>query len=145
MKKIFIFSLFFIILVSSPNQKAKDIFSSNHRYYVYPKSGLNLRSQPSIGSKSIGLLSRGAEIKVLEKTNQAFSADGISSNWWKVEVKGKTGYLFAGYVSRYPPPKKACSSIVDYLAEFYGEFNNKNPNITNYKKTARPCEGDVEM
>ncbi|MCX8000398.1 MAG: hypothetical protein N3A69_15835, partial [Leptospiraceae bacterium] len=28
---------------------------------------------------------------------------------------------------------------------FYGEFNNKNPNITNYKKTARPCEGVEEM
>lgn len=142
MLRTFVFFTFFVFLsiASACKKKETKTLISNDVYYVFTVKDLNLRSQPSLDSDSLALLPRGTVIKVLEKTNNYNSVDGITSNWWKVEANGKTGYLFSGYISRYPPPKESYGSLYSYLTEFYGELNSENPNVVNYKKKETPCD-----
>lgn len=50
---------------------------------------LRLRSEPSTSSPTIGYLNTGAQVEILEDLGE----------WLKVSYGGKTGYLFAEYVS----------------------------------------------
>lgn len=140
MKKIFIYTFIFSFLFGTCKKKEAESIISTEKYYVFTTNNLHLRAQPNANSESLALLPRGTELKVLEKTNETLTVDGITSNWWKVEAKGKTGYLFSGYVSRYSPSKKECHSLMGYLTELYGELNENNPNVKNYKKTEKPCD-----
>jgi len=50
---------------------------------------LRLRSEPSTDAPTIAYLNTGAQVDILENQGE----------WYKVEYKGSTGYLFAEYVS----------------------------------------------
>lgn len=140
MKTTLLFILGIIFFGDCKKENSSKNFISNDKYYVFTTNNLNLRAEPNSNSESLSLLPRGTELKVLEKTNETITVNGITSNWWEVEANGKTGYLFSGYVSRYPPSKKECHSVIQYLTENFGELNEKNPNVKNYKKTEKPCD-----
>ena len=53
---------------------------------------LNVRSEPSTSSKSLGQLVSQTEVRIL----------GTEGEWSQVEYKGKTGYVLNEYISTYP-------------------------------------------
>lgn len=80
--------------------------------YVHAPSGLVLRKTPSKDGKKIASVPRdGRPLKVLEPADPGnrFTAEKIDSfelsgGWVKVQTPGgEEGWLFDGYLSRYPP------------------------------------------
>ena len=62
------------------------------RALVVTASGvLNMREEPDVSAMVVEKLPRGAEVEVLEKTND---------EWWRVRYKGETGYAAEEYLSR---------------------------------------------
>ncbi|WP_457628480.1 SH3 domain-containing protein [Persephonella sp.] len=50
--------------------------------------GLRIREYPSVSSRTIGWLRKGDTVLVIDKTGK----------WYRVSVKGKTGYVYARYI-----------------------------------------------
>ena len=69
---------------------------------------VNVRTQPSLEGKVIALLPRGTSIV----------ANGRAGEWYRVEYKGKTGYMFAQYIMEETAAK-------EFLAE--KENSEENP------------------
>lgn len=59
-------------------------------YRATSESGINLRSEPAANASVITTIPAGEDLKLVEKTN---------SEWYKVDYKGKTGYVSAKHIS----------------------------------------------
>lgn len=118
--------------------------TSQENYFVFVKSNLNLRAKPDKNSDSLGKISRGSELKVLEKGNGIEKIEDMQGSWWKVQVNDKTGYMFSAYISRYKPTQKECHNIQGYLEEIYGEIKEGNANLTSFKAEEHPSCKTVE-
>ena len=77
-------------------------YSINSTLYVIPSEGLNLRSEPSTTSTIIKLLPQNTEVTVLEKSDEIVIIGGIHDYWYKVDTENETGWVFGGYLARYP-------------------------------------------
>lgn len=61
--------------------------------------GLRLRAQPDTGSDTLAVLSAGAQLRVLEPSDQAFPKIGQLNQWLNVrDASGKDGYIAAWFV-----------------------------------------------
>lgn len=60
---------------------------------------VKFRSAPDLTSEVYELLSIGTKITIIEKTEQKYTYAGRDSHWYKVEVKGKSGYLLGALIS----------------------------------------------
>lgn len=113
-----------------------ELFSDKpDHYFVYTLTVLNVRDKPSREGVPFGKLERGTEVKLLEKTNVKETIEGIPGEWWKIEVYGKEGYVFSGYLSRYKLTKEECNSFRHYLWEMFGPFDNTNTKLTNFQSS----------
>lgn len=85
---------------------------------VLALSGLNLREEPSVGSKSIVKVNCGESVEVLELPSVKFTFEKINGYWLKVKYREKEGYIFDGYLSKYPAPEnkgKEWDKISEYV------------------------------
>lgn len=69
-------------------EKLKEVDTKNKVGYINANS-INFREQPDISGKVISVLSRNAEVGIIEENN----------GWVKIEYKGNTGYVGAKYIS----------------------------------------------
>ncbi len=108
--------------------------------YVWAKSGLNLRSAPSIEAAVIQTIPYGQPVEVitrgdiLDKQYRVKIIDAVKFNdemqpdytlqgyWAEVNYAGKTGYVFDGFLSRYKPFKKVDERpyVIFFNFEEYG-------------------------
>lgn len=118
-------------------------------YYCWAISGLNIRETPSPNGKILGKIEYGREFEIdlahqeygnyyeelfLPGINEDQSADiTFKGSWLKVELDAMTGYVFSGYLSRFPAFRlekkenyKSCESFEDYM--------NRNYKLLNYSK-----------
>lgn len=113
--------------------------------YVWARSGLILRAAPDLKAEKIITLPFGTAVKTLwhkyrdedisetevtvvqpynfnGKTYPGYKIPGL---WVQVTVQGKTGYVFDGYLSRYPPALGARGANReywdDYLSRAFGK------------------------
>ena len=78
-----------ITVIINPNEESNEVTEIDNKeqdvYGVVTSiSGLNVREQPSLDSKKVGVLEYGAEIKIL----------GESGDWFKTDL----GYVFKDFV-----------------------------------------------
>lgn len=64
---------------------------------VTAKSGLTMRTKPSMKSKIIDLIPANGVVEILEK-GEAITLKGKESNWYKVRFDDEEGYCFGGYL-----------------------------------------------
>lgn len=107
-------------------------------FFCWSLSGLNVREEAAPSGKIIGKIPYGQKVDILP-IDQDFSSyhedfflqgineDGssdvkITGYWFKVKLNGKSGYVFSGYLSRFPvfimrktTDKGLCESAPDYL------------------------------
>ncbi|MFN0214137.1 MAG: SH3 domain-containing protein [Saprospiraceae bacterium] len=116
-------------------------YNEGDTLYVWAQSGLVLREAPDLESNKITALQfgtivvpqnykvpNGIEISVkaiapCTYEGQNYSGYNIPGNWVQVFANGKTGYVFDGYLSIYPPPNsqdRKERSIDNYLARVFG-------------------------
>lgn len=58
-----------------------------------------LRSKPSASADALDTLLICEKIKIIEKSNEIMSINGIESNWYKVIANNKTGYILSGLIA----------------------------------------------
>lgn len=115
--------------------------------YNWSISGLNVRETPSPKGKVLGKIKYGEKLD-FDLANQEYSLyhedkflignkdDGgadikFSGSWMNIIYKGISGYVFSGYLSRYPTFKYELTSD-EIIVETYKEYMNRNFNLLNY-------------
>ncbi len=102
--------------------------SAVKKLYVHAAKGLVLRKSPSRDGEKITTLIYGSPaVEVLETVSDAgrfvaerFDGQNIEGEWLRVRTHdGKEGYVFGGYLSRYPPVTESAEEGVEELDWFY--------------------------
>lgn len=116
-------------------------------YYCWSISGLNIRDTPSPNGNIIGKLQYGQKVEFDSKAQIDYqyyedlfligikddnSADIKFKGWWlKIEFTGKIGYVFSGYLSRYPNFKIEKKDNY-FHCEPFNEYMIRNYRLLNY-------------
>ncbi len=87
------------------------------RWYVTANS-LKVRTEPNLKSKTVGLLEKGDSVEILEETTETITVESITSNWGKVSVKGFTGWVFKGFLSKTPPDLVSKKEAIEITKEY---------------------------
>ncbi len=120
--------IFFTMFLGQPLQARQtvDICQTGDVLYVWAKTGLNLRQEPSIHSKRLSILLPGSEVKVLGFTQKRFAIKSlcatedeqnpyiIKGNWILVQVGDIQGFVLDTYLLPIQTPK-AGVSMKQYL------------------------------
>src|SRR3989339_1443923 len=91
-----------LLLTVAINLNAADLYQTT--------ANLNLRSGPSPKYNSIGIIKRGENVTVIEKTN---------SLWFKIEHNGKSGFLSSKFLIAIENPKIFESPKIDSDTVFF--------------------------
>jgi hypothetical protein len=67
--------------------------------YVAVKDGLNMREEPSPTGKKMLTIPYRQEVLKLEEKPESFTIDKTEGKWTKVSWRGKTGWVFGGFLS----------------------------------------------
>ena len=67
--------------------------------FVFARSGLNLRSQPTANSQKLALLKHGTTVKLKNAVCANMSKKHIPECWYQVEANGQTGFVSAEFVA----------------------------------------------
>jgi uncharacterized protein YgiM (DUF1202 family) len=101
-----ILTLAFILLSSllfseeAKKEKSNEPSQSLGKHYITAKLGLNIRSEPNKTGVVIVKMPLGAEVNVLEYSQNEDEVEGIKSKWAKLKYKKYTGWAFAGFISK---------------------------------------------
>lgn len=100
--------IFFILLLANTSSIAQDentpILSS---YYSFENGSMQLlygdrvvlRKEPNSTAEGLDTLFIGAEIKIISKTEETMTFNGLESFWYKVKSGKKTGYILGGLIA----------------------------------------------
>lgn len=58
-----------------------------------------LRSKPTSTAEALDTLSIAQEVKIIEKSSEKMLINGLESNWYKVKVNNKVGYVLGGFIA----------------------------------------------
>lgn len=76
-------------------------------YFVFAPSGLNLRATSSPGSQKLLTLPYGAKIELLAPASSSdMMVDHFTGGMAKVKYGNREGYVFDGYIARFPAPEQ---------------------------------------
>lgn len=116
MKKAFSIAMFLLIYWCIFAQTKSDTL------YVAAHSGLNLRTEPGAKATKITAIPKESMVVVLSNidSSQAYAVTEfpgfqIKGFWVEVDYKGQTGYVFSGYLIKYPPAKRHYENDTYYL------------------------------
>lgn len=130
-----------ICLFGLTQVKAIRYYNDGDTLFVWAQSGLILRDAPDLKSKKIAALPFGTIVvpKIYKQTDgvemsievissciyegQNYYGYKIPGNWVQVSANGKTGYVFDGFLSKYPPPNNQEQfewKIDSYLTRVFG-------------------------
>lgn len=109
MKKIISFILFLAV-----NIKFYTNNIVNEPRWVRADVGLNMRENPDINSKIIQVIPDEEMVILLEETGENVSISGETGRWSKIEWRGKTGWVFGGFISNDNPKIFEAMFFLDY-------------------------------
>ena len=99
---IFLSSILFLSSIQAqhevPSVQVKD------HLYVFSFSGVNVRKEANINSPVLKKLPHGKKVDILAVSLFEDEFDNRKSNWYKIAVNGKEGYIFGGFLSTNEPP-----------------------------------------
>jgi hypothetical protein len=87
-----------------------DTLSPGDSLYVHAPNGLNLRDRPGLDQSTIKTnLPYGTQVAVrgydpTPHLVKDFGGYPIRAGWYQVEANHQVGWVFGGYLSRFPPP-----------------------------------------
>lgn len=101
-------------------------YADGDELYVLALSGLKLRDKPH-GDKVVATINYGDKLLVTGKPTQdySFESEGIKGYWIKVTFGSKTGFVFDGFLSRYPAPEKSAKGLDDYATKSFKAMTKK--------------------
>ncbi len=107
---------------------------------VLVKAGLVLREKPDATSKKISTIPYGQKVTTLETPGEPFQVEPfsgfiITGNWVKVNVGGKVGFVFDGFLSSLEAPKDNPFENIMKNAKSIGKTST-NPQETSPNESA---------
>ncbi len=133
MKKIFLLLSACIICAGLSASAGAQSFKNDSQVYVLSISGVNLREDPSTTSKVLELVPYGTKLTVMETADKTQEVDNLKGGFVKVTYRGKTGYLFDGFLSSLQAPDlKKQGSLDSYAAKYLGRGKKKSATVTVY-------------
>jgi len=103
---------------AKPDDDNEDLIFFQETMYVIAGDGLNLRSEQTTQSKVVKTLPFLTKVEIIERDDDLITVDGISSQWYKINVENTTGWVFGGYLSnKYDIPKvngKNFVAVIEY-------------------------------
>ncbi len=121
-------------------EQAKDL--ENAYFYILAPNGLSLRKSDDLKSEKILTIPFGAKVKQMDVLYTAdFSVENIQGSMMEVLYDGKEGYVFSGYLSRFPVLNKG-EETKDYIVK----LKSIDPEVLFEEKDTDPDfhEGTVE-
>lgn len=107
------------------------LFEDTTTFYVLAPSGLNLRKDADPNSAKLDLIPLGGKVTLLTaSTAKNLTVDQLSGGMAKVKYGDKTGFVFDGYLSRFPAPKQSINTPGGYTLENYVEKLRENPDAS---------------
>lgn len=92
-------------------------------FNVFAPSGLKVKSRPSMRrTRTMGIIPYGAQVEVLDTTDQELLVDWINARWVEVKYEGEPGYIFSGYLSTLPTPPVASDSCYNNYSRLLKEY-----------------------
>lgn len=103
--------------VSKMSEGTPVYYSKSTKLYILSENGVNLRSAPGLESEKIVNVPHGGEVTIaqLPAAGDAFTYEKIPGYWVKVKYKGKTGWIFDGFLSFVKPFETKGQSIAEFL------------------------------
>ena len=100
--RLFVFGFFLAVFIPSLiAQKAAGT------YYIIANAGLNLRMTEASNSEKLATVPYGAQVELVQMAGKSdMTVDGLKGGMAKVKYKDQTGYMFDGYLVRFPAPIK---------------------------------------
>lgn len=90
--------------------------SSGIAMYASAKSGLVVRSEPSTGSKKLGLIPYRGEVTVLGQGDNEEKIAGKTGRWARIEHEGTEAWVFGGFLTASQPDKTPTAPLVTGLS-----------------------------
>lgn len=137
--------LFILIIVSSFGNEAYKTYKEGEKLFVWAKSGLNLRKEPSVNAESIGTIKYGTQITVLNQDdkisydyafikasnirpdeNNSKNPIFLNGYWIKIKAGNLTGYVFSGLLLKYKPYKAINTYNDIYFSNYFQEIFKMN-------------------
>jgi hypothetical protein len=100
-KSILVFSILLFNQIAEGNYAVKDTLN------VLAMNGLNIRLANNGSSGIIGQVKYGGSVIIQDVFDFAYkdTIDNRAGNWIKIKYKGIIGFIFDGYLSKFPVPK----------------------------------------
>lgn len=86
-------------------------------YYVFAKSGLNLRAAANTGATVLTTIAYGEVVNVEQYYVDGVKIEGVDCYWVKVKYKNYTGFLVDMYLIPNKPPIANTASIDEYFSQ----------------------------
>ncbi len=104
--------------------------------YVWAESGLNLRTAPNVNAEKVNNIPFGAHVTLVEdaemhpftyKMAASKTAEcRINGHWVKVAYNGQTGYVFDGYLSKFPTITESPQQHPGFQLDLLREYGKKH-------------------
>jgi len=116
----FLFLLCFCLVSFSQveAQGSPYIFNPAEQVSVLASSGLNVRSQTDPSATVLGSLAYGSKVTIVKcsfisLSMTDFGGYPLDDYWYEIEYKGKKGFVYGAYLTRFPPPSRRESEVSD--------------------------------
>jgi hypothetical protein len=93
------------VVIAAMNRSASrhNNVSSEYKYNgetarIISKRGLNLRDLPNSNGLTLLSLPYNETVGIIDKNGNSETISGQTANWYKVDYKGKIGWLWSGYL-----------------------------------------------
>lgn len=151
-KRKYNFYITIIIAAAILFQAVLPLFSSPKIYYdkgssltILSLKGLNLRAKPNKNSKILETVSFGETVRVISKTEREYEIDDVKGFWVKVIFDDRIGYMFDGFLSKYPAPisplkKKLNMGLKEYYQNYLAGMKNVSYTSSESKEDASSQE-----
>ena len=91
--------------VVQAQSKFSQVYKPGSTLFVSSVAGMSLRTKPSTQGEVLAVVKFGEQVMVLADANPrvSFVSTDVPGTWVKVKAGDKEGYIFDGFLSRYPP------------------------------------------
>ncbi len=158
MKKYIFIALFLVKTIGLTAQTSR--FKDGETLNVWASSGLNMRDKPDAKATKIAAIPYGAKVIVQQNIGvkipfevEEFKGFVVKGLWLLVKYGDKEGFVFDGFLSRLPAPKKADSlrfegylnSNFKKIGQRYNCISYLNINISEETIAEKNCDDTTKL
>ncbi len=139
---------YFFLIISIFCCLLQNLFSEklvHGRHYVHKAEFAELKMSPDMNSKTMAKIPYGARVDIeKEPSPPVYQEDYLKGNIRFATYKKLSGYIFDGYLSKYPTPINRCDNFKSYADESFKRLNSQTKNDSLFKGIVTNYIGGVK-